>query len=241
MVQRSRVTDCSGRKFQSISAFEYALWALDKHMWTALLNYIPKGHAHSSLWGQLLTQYQQLKTQGVTYQLHGKTIIEQHFDFQHTIIDALQTQVNLYQAPGYKDFDILDTQWRDGVGGAQKLLPMHVVAEYCSNEPFHPVPEFIAPPQPTNGLRIGKKNEPWFSVKCKLGEGFAACKGGRAYAARTPNVLGWLITQGAPRDLAAMTKLYSVRTQDLIMLQAQLEDHLAPNSASTSTASFKKQ
>lgn len=30
--ERGNVTDCSGRTFEQISAFEYALWGLDKHM-----------------------------------------------------------------------------------------------------------------------------------------------------------------------------------------------------------------
>src|SRR5690554_3177705 len=32
--KKGKVTDCSGRTFNNISVFEYALWALDKHMWT---------------------------------------------------------------------------------------------------------------------------------------------------------------------------------------------------------------
>lgn len=39
--RKHEVTDCSGRTF-NISAFEYTLWALDKHMWTLMLECIPK-------------------------------------------------------------------------------------------------------------------------------------------------------------------------------------------------------
>src|SRR4051794_12377679 len=37
LFKKNRVTDCSGRTFASISPFEYALWALDKHMWDTML------------------------------------------------------------------------------------------------------------------------------------------------------------------------------------------------------------
>ena len=40
--KRGFVTDCSGREFENISGFEYALWALDKHMWAAMIECIPR-------------------------------------------------------------------------------------------------------------------------------------------------------------------------------------------------------
>lgn len=225
LVQRGWVTDCSGREFKSISAFEYTLWALDKHLWTTLIHCIPEQEAHPNLWRQLGMQYQHVKTQGVTYVLEGKTITESHFDFKNTLIAALQTQVDLYQAPGAKDFERMDTQWRQGVGSAQKLLPMHVVAEYCSEESFSAVPQFIAPPTVTKGILNGstKRYEPWFAGDSKLGVRFAVSKGSRPFAARTVNALGWLLTQGATRDLAAMRALHTKRTQDFIDLQGHLE------------------
>ena len=41
LLARNEVTDFSGRTFENISGFEYALWALDKHMWAGMISFIP--------------------------------------------------------------------------------------------------------------------------------------------------------------------------------------------------------
>jgi len=66
---RGRVTDCSGREFENISAFEYALWALDKHMWTMMLDCLPKNEEGVKILTILLSQYDKVNTDGVTYTL----------------------------------------------------------------------------------------------------------------------------------------------------------------------------
>lgn len=72
--KRGVVTDCSGREFEHISAFEYALWALDKHMWTALIACIPSNETGKKVFAELIAQYKKVNTIGVTYKLHGKTM-----------------------------------------------------------------------------------------------------------------------------------------------------------------------
>ena len=37
LLQKGNVKDLSGREFYQITAFQYALWALDRHMWEMLL------------------------------------------------------------------------------------------------------------------------------------------------------------------------------------------------------------
>jgi hypothetical protein len=54
---RSKGIDCSGREFESISSFEYALWALDKHMWDTMLSCIPKNEKGDEVLSQLRSQY----------------------------------------------------------------------------------------------------------------------------------------------------------------------------------------
>lgn len=152
---RSKVTDCSGRTFDNVSAFEYALWALDKHMWSAMVECIPLNEEGRKIIAQLIAQYNKINTNGVTYRLNGKRVTEQHFDFKNTIIKELQIQVDLINAPGAKNVDAINKQWREGVGGVQKLLPMHVIDEYCSNEPFYPVPQFITQPKSLKKSIIG--------------------------------------------------------------------------------------
>ena len=60
------VTDLSGRTFKNITAFQYALWAMDWHMWTMIKKYLPT-EAQAQ-------QLQELETKGTE---HGK-----HFDFK---------------------------------------------------------------------------------------------------------------------------------------------------------------
>ncbi|KTC86769.1 hypothetical protein [Legionella brunensis] len=222
--KRGIVTDCSGREFESISAFEYALWALDKHMWAAMIECIPSNEEGRKVFARLIAQYNKVNTDGVTYKLNGKTITEQHFDFNNTIIKELQTQVDSINAPGVKNWDAIDKQWREGVGSAQNLFPMHVVYEYCSDQPFYPVLNFTSQPKSSKQFYncITEKHENWFSVDSKLSVDFAIYKaplGLRASrAARLPPA-------GAD-DLDAMTALCKVRTNDFLDLKSQLEDQM---------------
>ena len=225
MLKRGKVTDCSGREFENISSFEYALWALDKHMWAAMITCVPQNEEGKRILELLIAQYNKVNTDGVTYRLNGKTITEQHFDFENTLIKELQTQVDSINAPGVKNWDAIDNQWREGVGGAQKRLPMHIVDEYCSNEPFYPVPKFTSQPKSSKQFYnwTTDKNEDWFSVDSKLGSEFAIYKGAwpfvRAWAARRlPATVALL------RDLDAVKALCEVRTLDLINLKSQLEE-----------------
>ncbi|RYW85626.1 F-box protein, partial [Legionella pneumophila] len=61
----------------------------------------------------------------------------------------------------------------------QKLLPMHVVYEYCSNEPFYPVPKFTSQPKSSKQFFnwVTEKDENWFGVDSKLGSELAIFKG----------------------------------------------------------------
>jgi len=231
MFKRGKVTDCSGREFENISGFEYALWALDKHMWAKIITCVPQNEEGKRIFEILIAQYNKVKTDGVTYRLNGKTITEQHFDFKNTIIKELQTQVDSINAPGTKNWDAIDKQWREGVGGAQNLFPMHVVYEYCSDEPFYPVPEFTSQPKSSKQFCnwTTEKDENWFNVDSKLSVDFAIYKAVPGVAAPGPRrargagrVAGWC----ARRDLDAMTALCKVRTNDFIDLKSQLEDQM---------------
>ena len=177
--KRGVVTDCFGREFENTSGFEYALWALDKHMWAAMIACIPQNEEGRKVFAQLIAQYNKVNTDGVTYKLNGQTITEKHFDFNNTIIKELQTQVDSINAPGTKNWDAIDKQWREGVGGAQNLFPMHVVYEYCSDEPFYPVPKFTSQPKSSKQFYnwATEKDENWFNAGSKLSVDFAIYKG----------------------------------------------------------------
>ncbi|BCA96479.1 hypothetical protein TUM19329_28400 [Legionella antarctica] len=222
--KRGILTDCSGREFENISVFEYALWALDKHMWAAMIACILQNEEGKPIFEILIAQYNKVNTDGVTYRLNGKTITEKHFDFENTIIKELQTQVDSINAPGVENRDAIDKQWREGVGSAQNLFPMHVVYEYCSDEPFYPVPEFTSQPKSSKQFYnwITKKDENWFSVDSKLAVDFAIYKSG-AGRAGPGRIAG---RDGAARDLDAMTALCKVRTNDFLDFKSQLEDKM---------------
>ncbi|CZH05220.1 TPA: F-box protein [Legionella pneumophila] len=221
--KRGKVTDCSGRVFDNISAFEYALWALDKHMWTNMIASIPNNEEGRKVFAKLIAQYNKVNTDGVTYRLNGKTITEQHFDFENTLIKELQTQVNSLNAPGIQDWEAINKQWREGVGGAQKLLPMHVVYEYCSSEPFYPVRKYTSQPKSLKKFynSTTKKAEDWFNADSKLGSEFAVYRSANHWASVMSSSLG------SPDDLVAVKTLYQVRTQDFIDLKSQLEEQMS--------------
>ncbi|CEK11597.1 hypothetical protein [Legionella hackeliae] len=228
--KRGIVTDCSGREFENISGFEYALWALDKHMWVAMIECIPSNEEGKKVFAQLIAQYHKVNTIGVTYRLNRKkTITEKHFDFENTLIKELQTQVDSINAPGAKNWQVIDKQWREGVGGAQKRLPMHIVDEYCSSEPFYPVPKFTSQPKSSkqfyNWTAETTKYENWFSVDSKLSVDFAIYKvvgeRGAGGAGRAPLAVR--------TNLDAVRVLCKVRTDDFIELKSQLEDQMTPD------------
>ncbi|QEY51317.1 F-box protein [Legionella longbeachae] len=235
MFKRGKVTDCSEREFENISSFEYALWALDKHMWAKMITCVPQNEESKRILEILIAQYNKVNTEGVTYRFNGKTITETHFDFENTIIKELQTQVDSLNALGEKNWRAIDKQWKEGVGGAQKRLPMHIVDEYCSNEPFYPVPKFASQPKSSKQFNnwATEKDENWFSVDSKLSFDFAIYKGqlpdlglfGDVRRVRGAPAVAFRFMRYCPSfDLDAMEALYEVRTQDLINLKSQLKE-----------------
>ena len=228
LVQRDQVTDCSKRTFHYISGFEYTLWALDKHMWAAMMSCIPQNNKGQMVFEELLAQYDKVSKEGITYTFHGNTITEPHFDFKNTLIKALQIQIEI------KDSGAKDTHWKENVGGAQKLLPMHIVAEYCSKQPFNPVPQFIEQPESSNHFFnwISFKYEYWFAADSELSILFAILK---ANNPRAETLRGGAM--GGPfKDLDAMTALHEKRTNDFLELKTKLEAQItADNSIQTTS------
>ncbi len=235
MYKRGQITDRSERQFRGdneISAFEYALWALDKHMWTAMLDCLPKEEKKAEqIYERLRSQYDGVNTNGVSYQLNNRAIKEKHFDFENIIIKALQNVVNFRKTD--QDFldaseadinlqmDAVNLQWIEEAGSAQKLLPMHVVYEYCSKQKFNQGLDFISKPESNQELfnLITDECEDWYGYDSKLWVEFAVYKEMGALGVDGVGVELHFLRQ----DLAAITELYKIRANNFIHLKSQLE------------------
>lgn len=118
------LTDSSKRTFKKITAFQYALWALDFHMWQMILKYLP----HEEACEQVISAKQ------------GSWVKTQQTQVNwEKLIDALQIYIDNYNLWSYLQ---LKDYWNQAVGGTQLFLPAHVISEYC-----HPLrtfyPKFI--------------------------------------------------------------------------------------------------
>ncbi len=235
ILKRGTVTDCSGRTFDHISSFEYTLWSLDKPMWALMLACVSEHKTSKHIFARLLSQYNHVHANGVTYYFNGKTISEKHFDFENTIIKELQTQVHLVKAGPNPGWDIIEKQWREGIGGAQRLLPVHVVHEYCSNEPFSPQPQFNSKTKASRQLYhwTTRKFEDWFDRNSALGSQVAIYKAlqvpGRTESVCAMAHKGWGgVWVKAQETHVAIKTLYEVRKEDFVKLKPQLVTGMTP-------------
>lgn len=228
LLEYGEVTDLSGRTFQSITAFQYALWAMDYHMWTMIRKYLPLE--------QQLEQFNDLEAKGTA---HGK-----HYDIK-PLTSALQTYVDGYR--GWSDHQCKD-HWCKVVGGAQKLIPAHVVNEYCRKDrPFEPCPE-----EWESKLPRTREVEVWDSAQSKivkgswfvappaedvLGSNFAFLRYSSGVKIEIEPLLGqqgFVLGRGEFRrdsDLKALLSLWKVRVQQWEALKTELAPKLAQSQA----------
>jgi hypothetical protein len=124
-LERGQVTDLSKRTFENITGLQYALWALDWHMWKMILNYLPPEAA--------ALQARQLKEEGTE---HGA-----YFNFE-PLLNALNTY---RQRQLWRSSEEQDHYWHHIIGRKQRLLPVHVMNEYCyPGRSFETLPDFTA-------------------------------------------------------------------------------------------------
>lgn len=139
--------DLSKRAFKGITGFQYAIWALDWHMWTMIKKYLPDNEAREQV---------QAMTTGSWISQYGESVSWQN------LINALQGFINLCEK---KQWPEADRQWRQQVGGAQRFLPAHVINEYCHpTRHFNPCPNFtLTTPLPRNRKIDEEGKRDWFS------------------------------------------------------------------------------
>jgi hypothetical protein len=157
------VKDLSKRRFNNITGLQYALWALDWNMWLMLLKYIPREEA---------------KLQAIALEENG-TEHGKHFDFSQLLGAYEAYEKNYADWCKTKNWKAMGTHWCKQVGGAQFLLPAHVVNEYCRpDRAFYPLPDFRQEGLPrVRGL--DEEENDWYTLKYnggKIGQKWGAVK-----------------------------------------------------------------
>jgi len=212
---KGEVRDYSGRVFKNISALQYAAWALDRHMWTMLLADLKEDQIEIAL-----EQLEELETNGTE---HGA-------QYNFGLIAALQKHVNYLNTQGTPDFSWAeaDRLWVEGVGGAQREVPAHVVHEYCRpDRAFDPLPTFKERVL-SRGMAfdnwVSGRTDSWFPLVSGRGPsfGFAVYRGVLAREGAGEGTAA----EEASEDLAAIAALCQVRTQELKDLKTDLKAKL---------------
>lgn len=213
LLYRGDVTDLSKFSFKDITALQYAVWALDRHMWDMILKYLPKKEA--------LAQAEQFETGGWVSQ-HGVTV-----SWQATI-DALQQ---------YSDnFSIWSSRkrnqfWIEEIGKRQLLYPAHVINEYCrTDRSFVPTPGFQEAKLP----RTRQTNEgEWFTAVYKggrLGEQWAVVRGAWAQARASGSSINMTyIFTFRGIDMEPLSQLLAVRSKERADLIVSLKNQKTMN------------
>ncbi len=191
------LNDLSNRKFKRITAFQYAIWALDKEIWELLLKYLPESEAYD----QLIALEQERSD--IT-QIHGI-----HFDFspllnayQNCIENSFQRHLNKrntlsswwwpWGANSSNDYYDTWKHWDDSfcreVGGAQYQMPawfIYLFTEGGEDKAW-----------PSNNFKKNFTRDPrclfwWFDEEYnggKLGIKWAAYRGNGALWLRGPYI-----------------------------------------------------
>ena len=188
--------DCAGRQFEKITGLQYAVWALDWHMWEMLKKYMSKE--------EIQKQLQELN-QGQWITKYGKIVSWEQ------LTEALKFYANNCDK---WDCEQSNEYWCKKVGGAQLTLPAHVIQEYNRKDrTFYPCPEFKERFLPRyEDLEI----EEWFKQKSGLlGFDFAWVRGEKD----SPVMWQQLIRLKGivcAADQEALTMLFNVRLQQYI-------------------------
>lgn len=142
VLQSGKVIDLSKRQFECITAFQYAVWARDWHMWTMLLKYLSKEEA--------ALQLRALEKYGTE---HGT-----HFDFKPLIraYETLEQNWDNWKAEEEKR----DIHWVKQIGKELFLVPTHVANEYSRpDNSFHLSPDFTQAVLPR---KRGQQDKEWY-------------------------------------------------------------------------------
>jgi len=224
---KGTLTDCAGRTFQQITGFQYALWALDWHMWKMILRYLPEEEARRQVEGL---------NNGEWVAEHGTQVSWQN------LIDALQIYISNYNQNTALQNRI---RWSKQVGKAQLMLPAHVINEYSREDrSFFPCPAFNETILPRTSIDLYGKvvsATNWqTSPNGKLGDDFAwgRSKEKGLWAAipsggmngNTDALYMWGVggAEGPPSDMLALSTLFVVRVEQRVQLIASIDHGARP-------------
>ena len=241
------LTDCSvypetygHRVFPNITALQYAVWALDFHMWRMIKQHMEKNNQQAHLHAQLeeLNDIAILHTQGNPVQQGwvikpGKSI-EWPVISWTILIKALEEYVI------NKEIVITNRyHWCQQVGGAQLILPAHVINEYSyPRRSFHPCPEWgdSEKPLPRKGVDF------WLNLGTqKLSKDYAWRRGDNLVLKRDhmgEYYIGYYVS--AKTDLDAVSKLLTTRAAQAQVLLDFVLGSKAKDEASSSTSPCPK-
>ncbi|KTD41372.1 hypothetical protein [Legionella parisiensis] len=221
LLSRTTIVDQSGRIFRNTTVWEYTLWSLDvRYMASMMLKCLPQNKHGEEIRLVLNKQFEEIETQGVTYELDGVIHREKYYDF--AIIATLNDYLNNFNRQEWTE---RDQWWSTKVGQVQKLLPAHVAQHYCDpEESLDPTPTFKKE-KFTRSLNfynwIDEDLKNWF-LDSRLGVSFAMSRawGEKAHSSSR----GYFFGTSAARD--AMIALHKARTEDLVLLKEQLQKPL---------------
>ena len=198
------ITDHTERTFNNITGFQYAVWALDWHMWRMIQKYLPKEAAQSQALG--FTTGPWVKQHGV--QTNWQNLLDAYKYY-------LDNYSNLFKASKWTE---LHNIWLKQIGGSQKLLPMHVFHEYCHpDRPFDPVPDF------TKGS-LPRSLPDWFSLD-KIASDYSIYRTAALRPKMWRDVMHKPVVKALYHytcDQNALTQLANTRSQQRIQLVTEL-------------------
>ena len=135
-MEKGTLTDYSGRTFKDITAFQYALWALDtRYMCTMMLNCIPQNEQGEKIRIALLNQLGEHEINGITYTLKNKTYQEKHYDCEPLVRVWQEYDDERYcynPIIPMRSRNDIDKDWQELAAG----IPAHFSQHYCDLE--HP-------------------------------------------------------------------------------------------------------
>ncbi|MCH9743306.1 MAG: hypothetical protein K0U29_00090 [Gammaproteobacteria bacterium] len=247
--------DPAGRRFPEITAFQYALWAMDHRMCAMLLKYFKRVSPEAA--------YQQCLEQEALTAGYGHGACYDFNELLAPMSECIKRRDYLSKIKDKSCTDAawderaqkcleLDKIWVEQVGGAQRNLPAHVAQKYCH-------PEFRASSKrqlgPIGGMYLIGDSW-WTAAHCAitkdinhakkfakpLGEGFAVLK--CVAKKKWGEAIAWRPTAcvsvgGIVKGLTALESNHTelVRySESLLEWREQLKSGLAPEAEAASAA-----